>query len=359
MRATVVTAALLLAAGHAAAADFPKPDEGDAVLKDFKFATGESLPEVKLHYRTLGKPARGPDGRVSNAVLILHGTGGSGRNFVEGRGGEWFAGELFGAGQLLDATRYFIVIPDNLGHGQSSKPSDGLRGRFPKYGYEDMIAAQHRLLTEHLRVDHLRLVLGTSMGGMHTWLWGQRHPDFVDALVPLASLPTQISGRNRMWRRVVSDAIRNDPEWKNGDYQTQPRSLRTAAQMLALVSGSPATRQKEGPTLMAADEAFDKEVAGRLRGLDANDLLYAVESSRDYDPGPGLKKILAPLLAINFADDLINPPELGILEREVRNVPHGRAVLIPAGELTVGHGTHTRAAVWKEHLEKFLKETAR
>jgi homoserine O-acetyltransferase len=360
MRVTVFTAVLLVAVGsRAAAADFPKPGEGDAALKDFKFTSGESLPEVKVHYRTVGKPARGTDGRVTNAVLILHGTGGSGRSFVEGRGGEWFAAELFGKGQPLDAARYYVIIPDNLGHGQSSKPSDGLHGRFPRYGYEDMIAAQHRLLTEVLKVDHLRLVLGTSMGGMHTWLWGQRHPEFADALVPLASLPTQISGRNRMWRRLVSDAIRTDPEWKNGDYQAQPRGLRTAAQMLSLMSGSAAIRQKEGPTLKAADEAFDKEVAARLRTLDANDLLYAVESSRDYDPGPGLGKIRAPLLAINFADDLINPPELGILEREVRKVPHGRAVLVPAGEETVGHGTHTRAAVWKHHLEKFLKETER
>jgi homoserine O-acetyltransferase len=360
MRAAVFAAVLLLALGDmAAAADFPKPDERTAALKDFKFTSGESLPEVKVHYRTLGRPVRGTDGRVSNAVLILHGTGGSGRNFVEGRGGELFAAELFGKGQPLDATRYHIVIPDNLGHGQSSKPSDGLRGRFPKYGYEDMIAAQHRLLTEELRVDHLRLVLGTSMGGMHTWLWGQRHPDFADALVPLASLPTQISGRNRMWRRLISDAIRTDPEWRNGDYEAQPRGLRTAAQMLALMSGSAATRQKEAPTLKAADASFDKEVAARLRGLDANDLLYAVESSRDYDPGPGLGKIRAPLLAINFADDLINPPELGILEREVRNVPNGRAVLVPASDETVGHGTHTRAAVWKRHLEAFLKETER
>jgi homoserine O-acetyltransferase len=360
MRVTILAAAVLLAgSGLASAADFPKPAEGDAVLKDFKFSTGETLPQVKLHYRTLGRPARGADGRVANAVLILHGTGGSGRNFVEARGGEWFAAELFGKGQPLDAARYFIVIPDNLGHGQSSKPSDGLRGRFPKYGYEDMIAAQHRLLTEELKVDHLRLVLGTSMGGMHTWVWGQRHPEFVDALVPLASLPTQISGRNRMWRRLVSDAIRTDPEWKNGDYETQPHGLRTAAQMLSLMSGTAVTRQKEAPTLKAADASFDKEVAARLRGLDANDLLYAVESSRDYDPGPGLNKIRVPLLAINFADDLINPPELGILEREIRNVSKGQAVLVPASEETVGHGTHTKAAVWKRHLEAFLKGTER
>jgi homoserine O-acetyltransferase len=342
---------------HATAADFPRPDEGDAVLKDFEFSTGESLPEVKIHYRALGRPARDKGGRVTNAVLILHGTGGSGRNFVEGKGGELFAAELFGKGQPVDASRYYIVIPDNVGHGKSSKPSDGLRGRFPRYGYKDMIAAQYRLLTEELKVDHLRLVLGTSMGGMHTWLWGQKHPDFADALMPLASLPTQISGRNRMWRKLISDAIRNDPQWRNGNYEAQPGSLRTAAQMLSLMSGNPVMRQKEGPTVKAADEFFDKEVAGRLRGLDANDLLYAVESSRDYDPGPGLKRIRAPLLAINFADDLINPPELGILEREIKNVPHGAAILVPTSEETSGHGTHTKAVVWKHHLAKLLKET--
>lgn len=358
MRAVIIFI-LLGAGGVASAADFPKPVEGDVVLKEFPFASGQTLPELKMHYRTLGKPVRGPDGKVANAVLVLHGTGGSGANFVEGAGGEMFAGELFGPGQLLDATRYFVIIPDNVGHGKSAKPSDGLRARFPRYGYEDMIRAQHRLLTEGLKVDHLRLVVGTSMGGMHTWLWGQRHPEFVDALMPLASLPTQISGRNRMWRKVVIDAIRTDPEWKNGDYESQPRGLRTAAQMLALMSGTATARQKAAPTLKAADDVFEQEITRRLRTMDANDTLYAVEASWDYDPGPGLEKIRAPLLAINFADDLINPPELLILERETKRVPKGRAILIPASEETVGHGTHTKAVVWKGYLEKFLKETER
>ncbi len=349
---------LLLVADIAAAGGFPKPVEGDVILKDFKFASGESLPEMKMHYRTIGKPDGGEGGKVTNAVLILHGTGGAGSNFVEGAGATLFAKELFGKGQPLDANRYYLIIPDNVGHGKSAKPSDGLRARFPRYGYEDMIRAQHRLLTE-LKVDRLRLVLGTSMGGMHTWLWGQRHPEFMDALVPLASLPTQISGRNRMWRKVVIDAIRTDPEWKNGDYQTQPRGLQTAAQMLSLMSGNPLTRQKAGPTLKSADKFFEQEVARRLRTMDANDTLYAVESSRDYDPGPGLVKIRAPLLAINFADDLINPPELKILESEIKRTPKGQAIVIPASEETVGHGTHTKAAVWKAHLQKFLKETER
>jgi homoserine O-acetyltransferase len=359
MKASTLAAVSLLVAGQAAAADFPTPEEGDAVLKDFRFASGQTLPELKIHYRTLGRPVRGADGRVANAVLILHGTGGTGAAFVEGRGRELFAAELFGPGRPLDTGRYFLVIPDNLGHGKSSKPSDGLRARFPKYGYGDMVAAQHRLLTEVLKVDHLRLVLGTSMGGMHTWLWGERHPEFADALLPLASLPTQISGRNRMWRKLISDAVRNDPGWRGGNYESQPPSLRTAAQMLALMSGNPVLRQAEAPTLKAADEAFEREVAARLKGLDANDLLYAIESSWDYDPGPGLGKIRTSLLAINFADDLINPPELGILEREIKRVPNGQAVVIPASRETVGHGTHTKAAVWRPHLVKFLKETER
>jgi homoserine O-acetyltransferase/O-succinyltransferase len=359
MRVAFVLAVMFPATQVVVAADFPKPDEGDAILKDFKFSTGETLPQVRMHYRTLGKPAMNKEGRVANAVLILHGTGGSGSNFVEGRGGELFAAELFGKGQLLDAARYFIVVPDNLGHGKSSKPSDGLHARFPQYGFEDMIAAQHRLLTEALKIDHLRLVLGTSMGGMHAWLWGQRHPDFMDALMPLASLPAQISGRNRLWRKMIGDAIRSDPEWKEGEYQSQPRSLRTAAQMLLFVSSNPLIRQKEAPTLKAADEFFESEVKKRLAAMDANDVLYAVESSKDYDPGPGLPKIRAPLLAINFADDLINPPELGILEREIKKVPNGKAIVIPASEETIGHGTHTKAVVWKQHLAELLRQTDR
>jgi homoserine O-acetyltransferase len=358
MRVTCLLA-LCCAGGVATAADFPRPTEGDAVLKEFKFVGGQMLPELKIHYRTLGTPTRGPDGKVQNAVLVLHGTGGSGASFVEGPGGDMFAGQLFGKGQPLDAARYFVVIPDGIGHGKSSKPSDGLRAGFPKYGYEDMIRAQYLLLSEGLKVDHLRLVLGTSMGGMHSWLWAERYPDFADAVLPLACLPTQVSGRNRMWRRVIIDAIRNDPAWKNGEYAAQPPGLRTAAQMLALVSGTPLSRQKGGPTLKESDAAFDREVTRRLEWMDANDTLYALEASSDYDPGPGLEEIRAPVLAINFADDLINPPELGIFERKIKQVPKGKAILIPASAETIGHGTHTKAAVWKGLLEKFLKETGR
>ncbi len=310
MRKLVVL--LSLAAWSSSAAGYPEPTRADHVLRDFRFASGETLPELRIHYRTLGTPRRGEDGKVVNAVLILHGTTGSGANFLRPE----FAGELFNEGQPLDSGRYFLILPDGIGPGGSSKPGDGLHARFPRYGYRDMIEAQHRLLTEGLKVDHLRLVIGTSMGGMHTWLWGETYPDFVDALMPLASLPAQISGRNRAWRRVIIDAIRNDPSWKDGEYRDQPPSLKAAAEMLFLMSNNPVERQKEAPTREAADRVLDDYVSRTTRSMDANDVLYAIESSSDYDPAPGLERIKAPLLAINFEDDLINPPELGILERE-------------------------------------------
>jgi homoserine O-acetyltransferase len=249
------------------------------------------------------------------------------------------------------------VLPDGIGHGKSSKPSDGIHAKFPPYGYIDMVEADYRLLTEGLSVDHARLIMGTSMGGMHTWLWGELHPDFMDALMPLASLPTQISGRNRVWRRMVIDAIRNDPAWNGGEYKTQPPSLRTAAEMLWFMSSNPVLRQKDAPTLAKTDEVLDKFVEQIVKTDDANDVLYALEASHDYDPGPNLEKIQAPLLAINFADDLINPPELGILEREIKHVPHGRALVIPFSDKTRGHGSHTLATLWKDQLMELLKET--
>jgi len=351
---------LVLGAGRTLAAGYPAPVEGDYLARDFRFSRGEVLPELRLHYRTLGAAARDGEGRVMNAVLILHGTGGDGGNFFRQRdGSDPFAGELFGPGQLLDAARYFIILPDAIGHGRSSRPSDGLRGGFPRYGYQDMVRAQHQLLTEGLGVNHLRLIIGTSMGGMHTWLWGAAYPQFMDALLPLASLPTQISGRNRIWRRIVMDAIRNDPGWQGGFYDVQPGGLRTATQMLLYVSGNSLMRQAAAPTLQAADRFLDSATQGMQAGTDANDLLWAVAASEDYDPGPGLPQIQAPLLAINFADDLINPPELGILEREIRRVPHGTAIIIPAGAGTAGHGTHTRAVIWKQHLEKLLRQIQR
>jgi len=327
----------------------PEPDEGDFVIRDFVFASGERLPELTQHYRTLGTLRQDAGGRATNAVLIGHGTTGSGAQFSS----RAFAGELFLPGQLLDAEQYFIVMPDAIGHGASSKPSDGLRAGFPRYGYADMIHAQYRLLTEHLGVDHLRLVMGTSMGGMHTWLWGQRHPGLMDALLPLASLPVQISGRNRAWRRVLIDAIRNDPEWRGGAYTAPPQSVRTAAQMLWLVGSNPTLRQIAAPTLADADRVLDAYVQAFCG--DANDVLYAVEASHDYDPAPGLEKITAPLMAVNFADDLINPPELGILERETARLKNACAVTVPASDRTAGHGTHTLAAVWTPYLAELLR----
>jgi homoserine O-acetyltransferase len=352
---TVTATALLLgcALGFAAGAGgAPAATEADYVIRDFRFASGETLPALRIHYRVLGRLERSPGGTARNAVLILHGTGGSGANFMN----DVFAGELFGPGQPLDAATHFIVIPDGIGHGGSSKPSDGLHARFPAYCYADMVEAQRRLLAEGLGVDHLRLLLGTSMGGMHTWIWGERYPAYMDALMPLASVPTQISGRNRVWRRMVIDSIRNDPLWKGGDYAAQPPALRTAEEILFFMGSNPVRRQAEMPTLADADRVLDRYVDQQVKTGDANDLLYAVSASRDYDPGPGLGRIRAPLVAVNSADDLINPPELGILEREIARVPRGRSVVIPAGDSTYGHGTHTHAAAWKAYLVELLRQ---
>jgi homoserine O-acetyltransferase len=335
----------------ARAQNSPVPAPGDFVIRDFKFASGESLPELKLHYRTLGAPRRDQAGVVRNAVLVLHGTGGSGANFLS----EAFAGTLFKPGQLLDANKYFIILPDGIGHGESSKPSNGLRARFPHYNYDDMVTAHYRLLTEGLGVNHLRLVMGTSMGGMHSWVWGEKYTDFMDALMPLASLPVQIAGRNRMMRRMVIDSIKNDPEWNNGEYKTQPRGLTAAVYTLLFMTSSPWQWQKQAPTRDTADQFFDNLVRGQLARADANDMLYAFDASRDYDPAPKLESITARLVAINSADDQVNPPELGILEREIKRVKRGRYVLIPISEQTRGHGTHSLPAIWKQHLAELLQ----
>ena len=347
-------AIMLFASTAVAAAPYPEPTERDFVLKNFKFTSGELLPELRIHYRTLGELRRDASGVARNAVLILHGTTGSGAQFIRPE----FAGELFGAGQLLDASQFFIVLPDGIGHGQSSKPSDGLRAKFPHYGYLDMVEAQRRLLVDGLHVNHLRLLMGTSMGGMHTWLWGELHPDFMDALMPLASLPTQVAGRNRAWRRVVIDAIRKDPAWHGGDYAAQPPGLDIAGEMLWLMSSNPVLRQAEAPTLSQADASLDDYVAHVRKTDDANDVLYAVEASRDYDPGPALATIRAPLVAVNSADDLINPPELGILQREIVRIRGARAVVIPFSEQTHGHGSHTIATLWKPELAQLLQQSA-
>jgi homoserine O-acetyltransferase len=326
--------------------------EGQFVLHDFRFASGETLPELRIHYTAFGKPHKDQRGHVNNAVLVLHGTGGSGNSLINDR----FAGVLFQKGQLLDADKYFIVLPDGIGHGKSSKPSDALHARFPKYTYQDMVAAQYQLLTQGLEVDHLRLVMGTSMGCMHTFLWGETYPDFMDALLPLACLPVQIAGRNRLWRDLVMDAILNDPQYFKGEYLTEPASaLRTAAGLLLIAGSAPIQMQLSLPTRDAADEFLGKYMPRRLEDLDANDLLYAVNASRDYDPSGSLDKIKAPLTHINSADDFINPPELGIAEKEIKQVKNGRFILLPASEQTHGHGTHTWAAVWQQYLAQLLE----
>jgi len=347
-----------LVAGAPAAADYPKPVEADFEARDFTFATGETLPAVRVHYRTIGKLQRDATGRARNAVLVMHGTGGSGASLVDSpNGNALFAAELFGPGQPLDAAKYFIVAPDGLGHGKSSKPSDGLHARFPRYGYRDMVNAQYRLLTEGLGIDHLRLVMGTSMGGMHTWMWGELYPGFMDALMPLASLPVEIAGRNRMWRRIAIDAIRRDPEWNAGDYTAQPKGIRTAAEMLLFMGSNAVIRQRAASTRDEVDAFMDQSLGTALKTLDANDLAYALDASWDYNPAPGLSKIRAPLLAVNSADDLINPPELGILETGVQKVAKARAVVIPLSDETIGHGSHTKARLWKGELARLLIET--
>jgi homoserine O-acetyltransferase/O-succinyltransferase len=336
----------------AAASAYPEPVSGDFVLRDFKFAGGETLPEVRIHYRTIGTLRRDRRGSASNAVLLLHGTTGTGKAFLS----ENFAGVLFGPGQLLDASKHFLILPDGIGHGGSSKPSDGLRARFPPYTYEDMIRAQYRFVTEGLHIDHLRLVLGTSMGGMHAWMWGERYPGFMDGLVPLASVPAQIAGRNRIFRKMVSDDIRGDPDWKNGDYASQPRGLTAAVQVLLFMISSPYQWQRAAPTRDEADKLLAEQMRARSTGADANDFLYAFEASRDYDPSAELEKIAAPLLAINFADDVVNPPELGLMEKLMPRVQRGRSVLIPTGPETRGHGTHSWPAIWQGYLKTFLAE---
>jgi homoserine O-acetyltransferase len=350
---TLLLCAGLAAATHAATVDL-RPLEGDYVIHDFHFASGETLPELRMHYTFLGKAKKDAQGRVTNAVLIMHGTGGSGRSLINER----FSGVLFGKGQLLDAEKYYIILPDGIGHGKSSKPSDGLHAHFPQYSYQDMVAAQYALVTKGLEVNHLRLVMGTSMGCMHTFMWAEAYPDFMDALMPLACLPVQIAGRNRAWRDLAIEAVRNDPQWLKGDYVTQPISaMRTVASLLLIAGSAPIQMQISLPNRDAADEFVQKYIQRQLEDLDANDFLYQVSASRDYDPSAGLEKIKAPLVHINSGDDFINPPELGIAEREIKRVKAGRFVLLPASEQTHGHGTHTWAAVWQQYLAQLLESS--
>ena len=346
--ALLSVAAFFFAAVPARAADYPAPKEGSWVARDFRFSTGDVFPELRLHYRTIGAPTGEP-------VLLLHGTTGSGANFLTKDMGD----ELFGPGQPLDASRYYVILPDALGTGKSTRPSDGLRAKFPRYNYDDMVSAQYRLVTEGLGVKHLRLVLGNSMGGMQVWIWGTKYPAFMDALVPMACLPVAMSGRNWMLRRMLTQSIRNDPEWNGGNYTAQPRNMQTHLYYYGLATnGGNQALYKQGPSRDKADQLVEKSLAQPFRG-DANDVLYQWESSADYDPSPGLERIQAMLLAINASDDERNPPELGVMESAIKRVKSGRYVLLPGGPDTRGHGTTGMAKLWKQHLVELLQQAPR
>jgi homoserine O-acetyltransferase len=337
-------AALSLASVVARAADYPNQTEGDYVVKDFRFHTGEVMPELKVHYITLGNPSGEP-------VLVLHGTTGSGKGMLS----DGFAGALFGPGQPLDAANHFIILPDSIGTGGTSKPSNGLRAKFPTYNYDDMVDAQYRLVKDGLGIDHLRLVIGNSMGGMHAWVWGIRYPDFADALVPMASLPMPMSGRNWMMRRLLIDSVRTDPAWNNGDYTEQPPNLRIATVWFATgTSGGNQGLQAKGPTRAQADAFIDDRLAKQKVG-DANDVMYQWDASRDFDPTADLDKITAHMLVINSADDERNPPELGVLDREMKRIPNGQVYIIPGSPETRGHGTTgSQAHLYARQLADFL-----
>ena len=356
---TALAVAMLLSSAAAARsqpAPGPQPQEGDYIAHDFHFRSGEALPELRLHYTTLGTPRRDAAGHVVNAVMILHGTGGEGHGFIRPE----FSGVLFTPGGLLDPARYYIILPDGIGHGKSSKPSDVLHARFPHYDYDDMVEGQYQMLTKGLGVDHLRLIMGTSMGCMHSFVWGETHPQFMDALMPLACAPTQIAGRNRIWRKMVIDGITADPAWMGGDYKTEPpMALRIAGDFLVIAGSAPLYMHKNEPTRDEADAYLKRVMDSYMAQLDANDMLYAVSASRNYDPSADLEKITVPVMWLNSADDFINPPELGIAEKLALRLPHGRFIMIPISDQTRGHGTHTMAAVWQDHLAELLKESER
>lgn len=332
---------------------YPKPVEHDFIIHNFQFANGQKLETLNLHCTTIGEPKKNPTtGKVDNAVLIMHGTGGTGHQFIT----PIFADVLFGPGQPLDATKYYIILPDAIGHGKSSKPSDGMHAKFPNYRYTDIVRAQHHVIFDELKVDHLRLVMGTSMGGMQTWVWGEMYPTDMSALMPLACAPIEIAGRNRMIRKMAIDGIRNDPEWMNGDYKTQPRGLMFAINSLTIMGSSALQMLKQAPTGKASDGLYERTVQQRLATLDANDFLYQFEASEDYKPNADLEKIVAPLTWVNSADDFINPPELEV-EKDIRRVKNGKFVMLPITDRTRGHGTHTITEIWKDHLVDLLKRS--
>jgi homoserine O-acetyltransferase/O-succinyltransferase len=366
MRTLRSIAVLLAASIGLAQAQAPKPDyppthwpihNGVYHIHNFRFGTGQTLADLRLHYVTLGTPRRDAAGHTVNAILLIHGTGGDAHSLLN----PVFSDVLFGPGQPLDIKRYFIILPDEIGHGESSKPSDGLRMKFPRYTYDDMVRASHQVLVEGLHVDHLRLVLGTSMGCMQSFVWGEMYPSFVDALMPLACMPMEIAGRNRIWRYMAIRSIEDDPRWDHGNYTHEPiEGLKGAANMLIIAGSAPQQMQKDAPTRKEAEAYYDRAVAKDVAHIDADDFIYQFDSSRDYNPEPHLSSITAPVMWINSGDDFINPPELsGIAEQLIRRVPHGRYLLIPASMSTYGHGTHTHAADWKQHLLELLAESAK
>ena len=347
----LILASIFTLAAPAHAAVTLSPVEGEVYFRDFRFRSGERLDDLRMHYTTLGEPRRNAKGEIINAVMILHGTGGTGGQFFRPQ----FADVLFAPGGLLDPAKYYIILPDGIGHGKSSKPSDGLRAAFPHYDYDDMVAAEVRLAQEHLGVKQLRLVLGTSMGCMHAFVMASDYPDLARAYMPLACLPTQLAGRNRVWRKMAMDAITADPAWQGGNYKTQPAGgLTTALDLLALVGATPTQMQKNLPTRDAADAYVEQNTRSQLASLDANDFLYQLAASRNYDPSSQLESITAPVMWVNSADDFINPPELGLAETYAPRIAKGRYVLIPTSEATRGHGTHTWAALWQDLLKDLL-----
>jgi homoserine O-acetyltransferase len=347
----LAAAVLALALQPSSARAQTLPREGDYVVKDFHFKNGQVLPELKQHYRTFGTARRDAAGRISNGVLLLHGSSSDGTQVLAAS----MTGPLFPAGAPLDTTRYFVIVPDGIGAGGSSKPSDGLHAKFPNYGYEDMVEAQHRLVADYFGIRRLKLVTGVSMGGMHTWLWGIRYPDMMDALAPIAAQPVSVRGRNLLWRRILSNAIRNDPEWKGGDYAAQPQGFLSIMPMFDMMVQSVAGLDAADPDRAAADAYLKKYTEDTAKGSDANNILYRFEASLDYNPEPEVEKIKAPLLAILFADDELNPVELGVVEKIMPRVQGGRAVVIPAAPGSSGHRNQTRAALFKDQLGEFLK----
>jgi homoserine O-acetyltransferase len=351
----LLATATLASAQSAPASKWPYQD-GSFDIPNFHFKDGETIEKLHLHYITLGKPHRGADGHTDNAILLLHGTGGNAHSLLN----PTFSNELFGPGQPFDINKYFLILPDDIGHGESSKPSDGLHMHFPQYDYDDMVASQHTMLTEGLQVDHLRLILGTSMGCMQSFVWGETYPRFSDALAPFACLPVELAGRNRMWRYMSIQDIKNDPAWKNGDYTTEPiEGLRGAMDLLIIAGAVPLQLQKDYPTRTQIEAYVDKTVADDIAHTDANNYIYNLNASNNYNPAPKLSTITAPVLWINSADDFINPPELGIAEKLVTQMPNAKFILIPISDATRGHRTHTTAAVWKQYLIDFLAQTGK